>query len=301
MNRTAQKLKDAVKSGRMMHGCLVTGADRLETKKLVYECAALVVLNSEDVDALKQSPDFFDLDGSMKVDEIRSVRQELYKQTYSNANRAVIIRNIHLLNDNAVNAMLKMLEEPPSGTFFFLTGIEARILPTIRSRCLIVRLGTFSVEEIANRLLESGASDADSKLYAAAASGSLSKALRLYNEQDYRKLRIDAINALIDVLNSKTPFSWVKSIGKDRSSAIEAIEFMLAVCHDMMLVLCGIEVDTNLDVKKDIKRTTTHFTTAQIGVIIEKLVEAAIQLTTNASPNMVLDGLIAGTMEDIIK
>lgn len=76
-----------------------------------------------------------------------------------------------MMNDSAVNAMLKMLEEPPEGTFFLLTGIEQRILPTIRSRCQIVRLGTASAAEIGAELIRLGAAKSEAQRFAAQSMG----------------------------------------------------------------------------------------------------------------------------------
>ena len=140
-----------------MHGYLVTSADCDETApegepsstaELLRQCAALLLFGSEKTEMLEFSPDFYELNGGAKVEQMRMIRQELSKKAFGGNNRVVVITDAHMMNDSAVNAMLKMLEEPPEGTFFLLTGIEQRILPTIRSRCQIVRLGTASAAEI---------------------------------------------------------------------------------------------------------------------------------------------------------
>lgn len=297
MVSAAEQLKSACASGRAMHGCLVTSADPEAASKLVSECASLLLFGNENTDALKLSADYFDLDGSVKIDELRFVRQELYKQTFGGKSRVVVIRNAHFLKDNAINAMLKMLEEPPAGTYFFLTGIEQRILPTVRSRCLTVRLGTTPLHTVRDELSAIGASRDEAALYAAMGMGIASRSVKLYTDTSFRALRTNAINALIDMLAGKLPFNWAKSIGKDRGAARECVEFMLGVCHDLLMLVGGGQVDINLDVKDRLTNIAAGFTTNRISGIINKLVDAAMRLNTNASSNLTLDGLIVEITE----
>lgn len=165
-NSLSEQFLNTLASGKAMHGYLITASDTDRASDLARRGAAQLLFGTDNTVALKLHPDYFELDGSIKIDELRTVRTELYKQTYAGKNRAVIICNVHLMNDNAINAMLKMLEEPPDGTYFLLTGIEQRILPTIRSRCHIIRIGTESVDEVYAALRKNGASELDAWKYA---------------------------------------------------------------------------------------------------------------------------------------
>jgi hypothetical protein len=62
--------------------------------------------------------------------------------------RVAIVRDAHRMNDDAQSALLKTLEEPPSGTTLILVADDdERLLPTVRSRCARVRLGTVSARD----------------------------------------------------------------------------------------------------------------------------------------------------------
>ena len=154
----SEKLKETVVSDSAVHAYLITGVDLESIYMLALECSSLIMFGTEDTQRLSNSPDYFNLDGSSGIDELRDIRRELYKHTFSGGNRVVCIKNAHLLNESSVNAMLKMLEEPPAGTYFILTGIERQILPTIRSRCLIVRIGSNSKAKIKKALMKLNAS-----------------------------------------------------------------------------------------------------------------------------------------------
>lgn len=83
-----------------------------------------------------------DLARSISIDQVRSL-QSLFATTPSlSPRRVVIIDAIDDLERPAANALLKNLEEPPAGTIFFLIShAPGRLLPTIRSRCRLLRFG----------------------------------------------------------------------------------------------------------------------------------------------------------------
>ena len=84
-------------------------------------------------------PDFLVVEAEgkqIKVDRIRELKTSLTLKPYEAAKRIVLIKNANLLGVQSGNALLKILEEPPSNTHFILTAENYMdILPTIRSRC----------------------------------------------------------------------------------------------------------------------------------------------------------------------
>ena len=58
------------------------------------------------------------------------------KSSFNNKERFIIIDNIETLNISSINALLKVLEEPPSNTYFILINNDRFILPTLKSRCI---------------------------------------------------------------------------------------------------------------------------------------------------------------------
>ncbi len=127
---------------------------------------------------------------SIPIDEIRALTQRLHTRPTLGSRRVVIIDPADDLERNAANALLKALEEPPQGTFFLLvTHRPGRLLPTIRSRCRVLRFAPLEGIEI-DRILRDIAPQADSAARAAAvaaAEGSPGAALG-FVEQDLGKL-----------------------------------------------------------------------------------------------------------------
>jgi DNA polymerase III subunit delta' len=86
---------------------------------------------------------------NIPVDSIRAMERRLVTRPTLGSRRVVIIDPADDLEKSAANAFLKSLEEPPAGTFFLLvTHRPGRILPTIRSRCRLLRFAPLGSEAI---------------------------------------------------------------------------------------------------------------------------------------------------------
>jgi DNA polymerase-3 subunit delta' len=80
---------------------------------------------------------------------VRDLVTELALLPVEGVARVAIIRDAHRMNDDAQSALLKTLEEPPAGTTLILVADdEERLLPTVRSRCARIRLGTLGARDI---------------------------------------------------------------------------------------------------------------------------------------------------------
>lgn len=165
---------EAMRSGRQHHAWLLAGpqgvgkglfATQAATRILANAAGPAIDLPGIDVPAhhriahfIEQGshPDFRrierltkdksdDLARSISVDQIRSL-QTLFGSTPGFSDRrVVIIDSIDDLERAGANALLKNLEEPPAGTIFFLVShAPGRLLPTIRSRCRLLRFGRLS-------------------------------------------------------------------------------------------------------------------------------------------------------------
>jgi DNA polymerase-3 subunit delta' len=121
-----------------------------------------------------------DLARNISVDQVRSL-QRLFNTTASLSPwRAVIVDSIDDLERNAANALLKNLEEPPpSSVFLLVSHAPERLLPTIRSRCRLLRLSRLD-DDAMTSALRAALPDAEDKEIgdlAAAGNGSPGRAL----------------------------------------------------------------------------------------------------------------------------
>jgi len=142
----------------------------------------------------------FELARSIRVDQIRAMQKRLTTRPTLGDRRAIIIDPADDMEVSAANALLKSLEEPPAGTFFILvTHRPARLLPTIRSRCRLLRFPVLKPAQLETMLERSGAAGGAEVRMAAirAAEGSYGAALR-FAEQD-----LDPVAGLIGDLLTK--------------------------------------------------------------------------------------------------
>jgi DNA polymerase III delta' subunit len=89
------------------------------------------------------------------IGQVRALRTALGLKPYESGRRIVLVDDAHLLTDEAQNALLKLIEEPPKDTIFILsTHRLMALLPTVRSRCAVIYFSPVEESEI-NNLLQS--------------------------------------------------------------------------------------------------------------------------------------------------
>ena len=127
---------------------------------------------------------------SIPVEEVRALQRRLTTRPTLGSRRAVIFDPADDLERAASNALLKSLEEPPVGTFFLLvTHRPARLLPTIRSRCRVLRFPAISDADMERILaIEAPEADAATRSAAIAAAGGSPGAALGFVDQDLAPL-----------------------------------------------------------------------------------------------------------------
>ncbi len=146
------------------------------------------------VDVLRLEPD--DL-GSIKIDVVRDALERTGFRPFEGRRRVVIIREADALLDASQNALLKSLEEPPPSTIFILTtSVPGALLATVRSRCMRLRFGRLTENEVAAVLeRDHDLPPRDARSAAALADGSVGQALAL-GASDLSVLRELAVQLL---------------------------------------------------------------------------------------------------------
>lgn len=84
----------------------------------------------------------------IKIEQVRTLKDFVRLKLVSHA-RVAIVNDAHMMTPQAANSLLKVLEEPPPSTYFILvTGQEAAMLPTLRSRSQTVRFAPLSIDHL---------------------------------------------------------------------------------------------------------------------------------------------------------
>jgi len=119
--------------------------------------------------------------------------------------RVAIVEQAHRLNEDAQNALLKLLEEPPAGvTIVLCADDEEFLLPTVRSRCARVRLSAVASREIESWLGELGVADApQAARLARLADGRPGLALAYARSAEAERIRGEIARGILDMLAAR--------------------------------------------------------------------------------------------------
>jgi DNA polymerase III subunit delta' len=124
------------------------------------------------------------LGDQIRIDPIRELRRDLHMRPFEADRRAYLVLGAHLMNDDAADALLKDLEEPPAYAVVVLVADELGPIPeTIRSRCQLVPFRRLSRGAIKAHLATRGLAGENLEIAARVAAGRLDRAERLLDER----------------------------------------------------------------------------------------------------------------------
>jgi DNA polymerase-3 subunit delta' len=136
---------------------------------------------------------------NITVDQVRSLSRLLHSAPSMGSRRVILIDSADDLEAGAANALLKSLEEPPAGAVFLLVAHRpGKLLPTIRSRCRVLRfqsLGEGAMAEALDELLPDLPA-AERSILAASSEGSPGQALAM------RQLDLPGLERALDAISS---------------------------------------------------------------------------------------------------
>lgn len=199
-------LKGMIAAGRVSHAFIFDGAFGMGKKTLAYafarslQCEKGVGCDCGECYSCRamesgEQPDVFFVDSEKATLGVDAVRDEIVERAktkpYSSRYKIFIVEGAERLTEQAQNALLKTVEEPPVYVvFILLTSNYNKLLPTVLSRCVLIRLKGLGKDIIARELLKSGACDRRvSEIVAECAEGSLGQALRLCGDGEFFALR----------------------------------------------------------------------------------------------------------------
>ncbi|WP_145031107.1 DNA polymerase III subunit gamma/tau [Caulifigura coniformis] len=249
----AHALRNSIRSGRVAHAYLFTGARgvgktssaRIFAKAL--NCPAAVdgvpcnqceicrgISAGTDVDVLE-------IDGASNrgIDDIRQLRSNVNVKSMRSPYKVYIIDEVHMLTKEAFNALLKTLEEPPPNVkFIFCTTEPNKVPDTILSRCQRFDFGVIATPQIAQRLTEIAnqegirVDEEAVNLVARRAAGSMRDSQSLFDQllafgADH--ITVEDVHRLLGTAPDDRLFELFEAVaGEDRAAVLEHLDRSLS-------------------------------------------------------------------------
>lgn len=294
-----EKWRRALAGERMHHGWLLSG--RRGVGKSAFAMAAARELLEEagapqppgdhpdilylshppknDAEAKKRDDGKpFERARNIKIEQIRQLQQRLTTRPTLGARRAVIIDPADDMEPPTANALLKSLEEPPTGTFFLLVAHRiGRLLPTIRSRCRVLSFPRVSNADMHTILArEAPQASADMRNAAiAAASGSPGAAI------DFVELDLGRIHGLMQRIAAEGDPDFrlrgemASAMGQrpSREKQLAAIELARAVVSDRMHGIAPAAIPSMVETHGELVRLAAQAPTANFdsGLLVMEI------------------------------
>lgn len=233
---------------------------------------------------------------TLKIERVRDLVREIDARPFEASARAILIDDAHTMTEQAQNALLKSLEEPPPTSHVFLvTPSPQTLLTTIRSRCQTLRLGPLPSALLEQTLAERlSLSPAEARLRVSVSGGSLGQALAFEGEA-YGALRDELI---------KTMAGWGRAHAADRQDAadslgerddlIPALGVLRTLLRDVAALAAGAAPESllNADVAARLAPLAASPLGARAAALAEATGETLFGLKGNASKVLSLDVLL---------
>ena len=238
--------------------------------------------------------------GSIKVDQARDAIERSAYRPFEGRRRVVIVDQADAMEPSAQNALLKTLEEPPNAsTFVLITSRPDVLLPTVRSRCQVIRFGRLAPADVAGVLMrDHGFAEPDAHAAASLADGSIGQALE-GNTEAYAGAREAAAALLTGVAAGGDPrrrLAAARALGGDKTDREELgrrLQLVSSMLRDLGVLLSRADERSlaNADMKQSLQRLLPAFDGDRTVRAFSAVDRAIFALDRNASPKIVADWL----------
>ena len=244
--------------------------------------------------------------GSIKIEPIREVVRQTGYRPFEARRRVIIIDTADALGRDAQDALLKTLEEPPAGSILILvTSVPDQLLPTVRSRCPIVRFAPLEAADVATWLeREGGVDQTRAHAVAAVAGGSLTAALEIA-QSGVEGVRASAQRVLERVAGARDPRARLDAtreiVGKgrdtgasERESLAVHLQALASLLRDLgvLSTRAGGAALANADLAGPLGALSSAFDADRACRGFGAVDRALSALDRNASPKLVADWLV---------
>lgn len=313
-------ISSAVENNRVSHAYILNG-ERGSGKKMLANLFAMTLLcetgDNEPCGkchSCKQAesgnhPDIIrvthEKPNSISVDDIRTqVNNTVDIKPYQGPYKVYIIPQADMMTPQAQNAILKTIEEPPLyAVFLLLTENAETLLPTINSRCVMLKLRNIKDTLIKKYLMENlEIPDYKADMCTAFAQGNMGRAIMLANSDHFNEIREEAVQLLkhINEMELNEIVAAVKNISVYKLEITDYLDIIMIWYRDVLLYKATKEIDKVVfkDQLQSIKEQARKSSYEGIELILESLEKAKARLKANVNFDLVMELLFLTIKEN---
>jgi DNA polymerase-3 subunit delta' len=308
-----QWLKNALRAKRLPGALIFSGPSGVGKQQFAIELAK--ALNCPNLDSDFNSCDncstchrislgeFIDTkvivpDGQfIKVDQVRTVIDEIYFRPFEGNFRVYIFESAEKFREQAANALLKTLEEPPSTSILILiTSSPDSLLPTILSRTIKLHFTPLSDEALRIYLTNNyPRPETEQKLLIKLSQGSIGRALSI-DISEYKQRRQECLEMLSAVATKNQPTILLKTaetLGKkERVDFDKYLETIFILLQDLTHLQISPTIETiNTDIYNNLLELATKSPSNIFAKLACRLLELERELVRNINRQMTLENI----------
>ena len=287
---------------------LLGDAEKIEQDDLSLEANQNVITAREKLTAEKRNddplvfgthPDFltFAPDGPLRqigIPQMRLLKERAQFKPLHGGRRVFLIDQADRAGEQAANSLLKTLEEPPDHLILILTAENVYdLLPTIRSRSVILNFSPLSNEEMEAFAQVRGLDHAERRIALSGGSPGIAATLDI---ELYQKRR-SAMLALLKTGAGLSPFAaWLpvsEALGRTKSEKLELhLKLLYSLLRDITVLHEGGTAIRNFDLRNELSAVASKVSLRWIIRAVKSVDEIAALLRRNIQKSIALDGLL---------
>ncbi len=236
---------------------------------------------------------------SIRVDDIREqLNNDILIKPYSSKYKIYIISDANKMTEQAQNALLKTIEEPPAyAVILLLTDNLNALLPTIQSRCIIMNTRPLSREDIAGYLVKHLSMErGQAKIAAGFCQGNMGKAIRFANSQDFQEMKNDTLRLLknIDKMEISEILEIIHLFAQKKGNINDHLDLMLLWYRDILMFKVTKDVNLLLYQEEyhEISHQASTHTYEKIEDILQAIDKAKLRLGANVNFDVAMELMI---------
>jgi len=251
------------KLDKLSHAYLFTGQEKIGKKRIALEWVSL--LFDQDVQK-KQHPDLFLIEPSkeIQISQIRELIWKLSLKPYSAPLKIAIIDNAHLMNKEAQNALLKILEEPSGkALLIFITEFSELLLPTILSRVQRIKFFPVCKIEIKEYLEKQKIKNSEIEEIIEFSYGKPGSAMNFILDSEKLKNQKKLIKELMIISKANLSFRFQYAKDLSENNIGEVLDIWLRYFRKMLI--SGINYNKAINIIKKIQSTNFLISTTNVN------------------------------------